>query len=109
MLCFGGLLTLLGLVGLALLVMGAADLLGGTDLVTGVVVDVEEGNFLHLPYVVVNRGAGSLKPLALRQSVYEKVCEDGGRSQMTFIVSRLLHQVRRAKRHRASGQIIRPR
>ena len=106
---FGGALTLLGVLGLVLLVMGAADLLGGTDLVTGVVVDVEEGDFWHLPYVVVNRGTGSLKLLALRQSMYEKVCEDGGRSQMTFIVSRLLHQVRRAKRHRASGQFIRPR
>jgi hypothetical protein len=98
---FGGGLSLLGLVGLALLVMGAADLLGGTDLVTGVVVDVAEGSFWHLSSVVVDRGAGPLKPLALRQSMYEKVCEDGGRSQMTFIVSRLLHHVRRAKRYRS--------
>jgi hypothetical protein len=104
LLVFGGVLTLLGVLGLVLLVLGAADLLGGTDLVSGVVVDVEEGSFWHMPFVLVDRGAGPLKPLALRQSMYEKVCEDGGRSQMTFIVSRLLHHVRRAKRHRPVEQ-----
>lgn len=109
LLAFGGLLTLLGLLGLVLLVLGAADLLGGTDFVSGLVVDVEEGSFSRLPNVIVDRGAGPLMTLALRQSLYEKVCDDGGRSQMTFIVSRLLHHVRRARRHRSGDRLIRPR
>jgi hypothetical protein len=101
LLSFGSLLLLLGLLGVVLLVLSAADLLGGTDMVSGLVVDVVEGSFWHLPYIMVDCGAGPLKALALRQSMYERVCEDGGRSQTTFVVSRLLHHVRRAKRHRS--------
>lgn len=109
LLAFGGLLTLLGLLGLTLVVMGAADLLGGTDLVSGLVVDVKEGSFFRLPTVAVDRGAGPLVTLALRPSLYEKVCEDGGQSQMTFIVSRLLYHVRRARRHRSGDRLTLPR
>ncbi len=102
---FGGLLALLGLLGLALAALGLADLLRGTEVVSGVVVDVIEGTFLRLPRVVVDGGAGPLELLALRRSVYERICEDGGRSQMTFVVSHLLRHVRRARRHRSSRKL----
>lgn len=99
---FGGLLALLGLCGLALVIWGATDLLAGTRMMSGFVVDVLEGTFFRLPSVVVEQEAGVRVLLALRPSLYEKVCEDGGRSQMTFVVSRLLGHVRRARRRRAS-------
>jgi len=102
---FGGVLALLGVLGLALAILGIADLLSGTEVVSGVVVDVREGSFLRLPCVVLDGGAEPLKLLALRQSIYERVCEDGGRSQMTFIVSHLLQHVRRARRRRSSEEM----
>lgn len=105
---FGGLLLLLGLIGLALVILGVADLLAGTRLSSGFVVDVLEGTFFRLPCIVVEQGTGVQILLPLRPSLYEKVCEDGGRSQMTFVVSRLLGHVRRARHRRASEALVLP-
>jgi hypothetical protein len=107
LLSFGGLLVLLGLLGVGLVVLGAADLLRGTDMVSGLVVDAVDGSFFRLPAVVVDCRAGPLEVLALRPAIYERICEDDGRSEMTFVVSRLLHHVRQVRRHRSSNQFIR--
>jgi hypothetical protein len=104
----GGVLALLGLLGLVMVIWGLADLLAGTRVVSGFVVDVLEGTFFRLPCVVIEQGNGTLVLLALRSSLYEKVCEDGGRSQMTFVVSRLLGHVRRGRRRRASEALSLP-
>ncbi len=101
----GALLLLLGLVGLVLGLVGLIDFLGGTETIIGIVIDVVEGSFFRMPCVIVDQGDGVPVVLPLRPVVYEKVCEDGGRSQMTFIVSRRLRNVRRARRKRASGVI----
>lgn len=104
----GGLLALLGLFGLVLVILGLADLLAGTRVVSGFVIDVLEGTFFRLPCAVVDQGDGVQVLLALRPSLYERVCEDGGRSQMTFMVSRLLGHVRHGRRRRASEALALP-
>lgn len=100
---FGAVLVLLGLLGLALAIIGLIDFLGGTETISGLVIDVVEGNFFRMPCVIVDHGNGARTVLPLRPVIYEKVCEDGGRSQMTFIVSRWLCNVRRARRKRGSS------
>ena len=102
---FGAVLALLGLLGLVLSIVGLIDFLGGTETISGLVVDVVEGGFFYMPCVIVDDGNGVRAVLPLRSSVYEKVCEDGGRSQITFIVSRWLRNVRRARRKLGSGVI----
>lgn len=101
----GALLVLLGLLGLALSIVGLIDFFGGTETIIGLVIDVVEGSFFRMPCVIVDQGDGIPVMLPLRPVVYEKVCEDGGRSQMTFIVSRRLRNVRRSRRKRGSGVI----
>ena len=101
----GALLVLLGLLGLVLGMVGLIDFLSGTETIIGMVIDVVEGSFFRMPCVIVDQGAGAPVVLPLRPSVYEKVCEDGGRSQMTFVVSRRLCHVRRSRRKRGSGVI----
>lgn len=100
---FGAMLVLLGLLGLALAIVGLIDFLGGTETISGLVIDVVEGNFFRMPCVIVDHGNGVRTVLPLRPVIYEKVCEDGGRSQMTFIVSRWLSNVRRARRKRGGS------
>jgi hypothetical protein len=101
----GALLLLLGLLGLVLSLVGLIDFLGGTETISGMVIDVVEGSFFRMPCVILDQGDGIPVVLPLRSSVYEKVCEDGGRSQMTFIVSRRLRNVRRSRRKRGSSEI----
>lgn len=101
---FGGVLGLLGLLGLVLACIGLIDFLGGTETISGMVVEVVEGSLFRQPRVIVDRG-GQRELLALRSSMYEKICDDGGRSQMSFVVSRRLRHVRRVRRKRAGGVI----
>jgi len=100
----GGILGLLGLLGIVLCCIGLIDFLGGTETISGMVVEVIEGSLFGQPRVIVDR-EGRREMLALRSSMYEKICEDGGRSQMTFVVSRRLRHVRRVRRKRSSGLI----
>lgn len=102
---FSVMLVLLGFLGLTLAIVGLIDFLGGTETISGLIVDVVEGTFFRMPCVIVDQGNGVRAVLPLRPVIYEKVCEDGGRSQMTFIVSRWLCNVRRARRKRGNSII----